>query len=70
MVAISDDDKSFLETAQEFYWEGSLPLLAGLGGLIGLGLITACCCCRDIRRAVRTLFVAAMRWMDGCVCDW
>lgn len=45
-------DESIVEQAEEFYWEGGTLLCAGLGGLIGLGLITALCCCRDIRKTV------------------
>ncbi|CAM9857841.1 unnamed protein product, partial [Scytosiphon promiscuus] len=47
---VPEPEESLLEQAEDFYWEGSTPLLAGLCGLIGLGLITACCCCRDIRK--------------------
>ncbi|CAN0404060.1 unnamed protein product, partial [Hapterophycus canaliculatus] len=49
---LEEPEEPFLDQAEEFYREGSAPLLAGLGGLIGLGLITACCCCRDIRKTV------------------
>ncbi|CAB1113376.1 unnamed protein product [Ectocarpus sp. CCAP 1310/34] len=43
-------DESIVEKAEAFYWEGGTLLCASLGGLIGLGLITALCCCRDIRK--------------------
>ncbi|CAN0313510.1 unnamed protein product [Ectocarpus sp. 12 AP-2014] len=43
-------DESIVEKAEAFYWEGGTLLCASLGGLIGLGLMTALCCCRDIRK--------------------
>lgn len=49
-------DETLLEKVEAFYWEGSLPMIAGMGGLIGLGVIIACCCCRSIRTYVSFFF--------------
>lgn len=51
-------DGSFVEKAKAFYWDGGTPMVAAFGGLIGLGLVAALCCCRDIRKAV-----------SRCMCD-
>lgn len=47
-------DESFIEKAEVWYWEGGTPMVAASGGLIGLGLLVALCCCWDIRKAVST----------------
>lgn len=44
-----------MEKAEAFYWDGGTAMVAACGGLIGLGLLTAFCCCRDIRKAVSCL---------------
>lgn len=58
---MEEPEEPLLEQAEDFYWEGSTPLLAGLSGLIGLGLLTACCCCRSIRKTVRFVGVVLQR---------
>lgn len=39
--------------AQEDFIEGTTPVLAGLGGLLALCWILACCCCRSTLKQVR-----------------
>lgn len=51
-IVESSTSRPLLETVESTYMEGGVFVLAGLGGLLGLGLLTALCCCRYIRKDV------------------
>lgn len=47
-----ETSSSFLQKAEGLYLDGGLPILAVLGGLLGICLMCACCLGRSIRKDV------------------
>lgn len=48
-----------IESAQEDFIKGTTPVLAGLGSLLALCWILACCCCRSILKQVRMVLCSS-----------
>lgn len=59
--------QSFVEKAEAFYMDGGTPMVAAMGGLIALGVLTVLCCCRSIRQDVSALCSVQMDTHAGFV---